>query len=113
MENQEFEPCRFMDYENGNFGLVFDDFDATYETFEEMDQEGGGYGWHGVMDALVRMKAPHLYKKLHFDPEASMFAVSSKDRAALAQVAALMRDAINDPELLKEAIANADPELMD
>jgi Immunity protein 51 len=93
--------------------LIFNDFDSTADTFEELGQDGGGYGWHGVVDALIRMKAPKLKRKLHFDPEASLFAVNSKDQDALKQVAELIREAINSPELLREAIQNADPELMD
>jgi hypothetical protein len=109
----DFAPCRLVEHENGTFSLVFDDFDATAATFEEMGQEGGGYGWHGVVEALVRMKAPRVAKKLSYDPEASLFAVVSKDRRALATVAGLIRSAIADPQLLREAIENADPELMD
>ena len=42
-----------------------------------------------------------------------MFVALSKDREALKQVAELIRNAINAPALLKEAIENADPNLMD
>ena len=109
----EFAPCRLVEHEGGRFSLVFDDFGPTAETFEELDQDGGGYGWHGVVDALVRMKAPKLKRRLEYDPESSMFAVVSTDRDALRQVADLIRAAVQDSELLKEAIRKADPELMD
>lgn len=91
--NDEFAPCQFIEHDDGSYSLTFTDFDKTEETFEEMDQEGGGYSWHGVVDALVRMKAPELQEKLEYDPEGSMFVALSRDR--------------------QEAIANADPELMD
>lgn len=112
--DNEFAPFRFgKSGDAGTYSLAFDDFDPTAEVFEEMGQDGGGYGWHGVVDALVRMKAPKLKKKLQYDPEASLFVVFSKDRAALEQVAALMREALADPAVLREAIENADPDLMD
>ena len=41
-----------------------------------------------------------------------MLVVLSPDRDALKQVAALIREAIADPELLKRAIEKADPDLM-
>jgi hypothetical protein len=41
-----------------------------------------------------------------------MFVALSKDRGALKQVARFIREAIDDPALLKEAIEKADPELM-
>lgn len=113
VKKNEFAPCNLVEHEDGTFSLCFEDFDATAATFEEMDQEGGSYGWHGVVDALVRMKAPKLKRKLRYDPEASMFVALSKDREALKQVAELIRNAIDDPALLKEAIENADPDLMD
>src|SRR5262249_12980086 len=109
----EFAPCQLVAQEDGTYSLLLTDFDRTAATFEEMGQEGGGYGWHGVVEALVRMRAPKLKRKVRYDPEASMFVAYSKDREALKQVAALIRDAIAQPALLKEAIAKADPELMD
>jgi hypothetical protein len=112
-KKNEFAPCHLVEHEDGSFSLVFDDFDSTGVIFEEMDQESGGYGWHGVVDALVRMKAPKLKRKLDYDPEASMFVALSKDKDALKQVAELIRNAVNDPELLKQAIKKADPEIME
>jgi hypothetical protein len=108
----DFAPCQLIKHDDGSYSLLFTDFDTTAETFEELDQEGGGYGWHGVVDALVRMKTPGLQEKLEYDPEASMFVALSQDRKALRQVAKLIREARDDPALLREAIANADPELM-
>jgi hypothetical protein len=87
-------------------------FNRWEATFEEAGHEGGGYGWHGVADALVRLKAPKLKKKLDFDPEASMFVAFGKDRDALAQLARLLLEVMADPVLLKEAIARANPKLM-
>jgi predicted dinucleotide-binding enzyme len=111
-KKNEYAPCTLVEHE-GNYSLCFTEFESGAETFEEMDLESGGYAWHGVVDALVRMKAPKLQPKLSYDPESSMFVVVSEDKDALKKVAELIRDAIADPKLLKQAIKKADPELMD
>jgi hypothetical protein len=113
MNEEDFEPCGLVEHDGGHYSLIFDDFHLTEDVFEEMGFEAGGYAWHGVVEALVRMKAPKLAKRLEYDPEASMFAVLSDDLEALKKVAELMRKAIANPALLKEAIQKADPNLMD
>ena len=90
--------------------LLLTEFDACYEIFEEAGYESGGYGWHGVAESLIRLKAPHLAKKINFDPEASMFVAYGDDRAALEELARLLISAMNDEVLLKTALENADPE---
>ena len=113
MTNEEFAPFSISHYEDGRFGLILDDFGDCYEIFEEAGYESGGYGWHGVADALIRLKAPHLANKIEFNPEASMFAAYGQDRAAIEELGRLLRSAVDDESLLKNALENADPELMD
>lgn len=113
MPTDDFAPCRLVDHEDGTFSLLFTDFAPTAATFEECDRDGGGYDWHGVVDALVRQHAPKLKRKLQYDPEGSMFAVVSKDKDALRRVAELIRMAVADSAVLKDAIERADPDLMD
>lgn len=112
-KKDEFAPCSLVEHDDGTFSLVFDAFELADDTFEEMDREAGGYGWHGVVDALVRMKAPRLGKEVDYDPEGSMFVAVSKSKEALKAVAALIREAIADRQILRQAIGNADPDLMD
>jgi hypothetical protein len=112
-KKDEFAPCTLVEHDDGTYSLCFSDFDLAEDTFEEMDQEAGGYAWHGVVDALVRLKAPRLRKEVDYDPESSMFAAYSKSKDALKAVAELIRAAIADRKLLREAIENADPDLMD
>lgn len=114
MSEDPFVPCRFHDHD-GSYSLTFDDFSANAAdtVFEEAGFDGGGYGWEGVVRALVKLRAPTLKKKLSYDPEASMFCAVSTDRDALVQVAELIRTAVADPALLREAIANADPDIME
>ncbi len=108
-----YAPCFGGPNESGTYSLAFTDFDGTAAVFEEAGHEGGGYDWQGVVDALVRLRAPKLRRKLNYDPEGSMFAVWSKDGDAILRVAELIRAAVQDHDLLREAIRKADPDLMD
>jgi hypothetical protein len=108
---EEIAPLRLLDGE-GSYSLMLTEFDAWAETFEEAGYEGGGYGWHGVADALIRLKAPKLKKKVRFDPEASMFVAHGPDRDALVELAKLMKGAMTDPTVLQEALADVKPGLM-
>jgi hypothetical protein len=54
--NDKFAVLMMLEGE-GSHSLMLTEFDRWAETFEELGQEGGGYGWHGVADALVRLKA--------------------------------------------------------
>ena len=109
----KFAPCGLCDRGDGSYSLVLSKFPPVEHIFEEMGYEAGGYGWHGMVEALVRMKAPELAPELEYDPEASMFVVISDDPKVLERVAGLIRRAVKSPSLLREALANVDPELMD
>ena len=93
--------------------LIFDDFGPTAAIFEEHGHEAGGYAWHGVVEALVRLHAPEIAQSIKYDPESSMFSVYGDDPAALMRVDELMRQAQADPQMLNAALEHADPELMD
>ncbi len=113
MPDDEFAPCQLVDNGDGTFSLILTEFDATADTFGEFDNDGGGYGWHGVADALIRLRAPKLKRKVKFDPEAGMFAANSDSKDALRELAGLIRSAHADREVLREALRTADPELLD
>ncbi|MDB5310470.1 MAG: hypothetical protein JWO38_4672 [Gemmataceae bacterium] len=108
----EFTPCIFRDGDDDWYSLSFSAFDATNAIFEAEGLEGGGYGWHGVVDALIRMQAPKIKRRLQFDPEGSAFVVLSKSRDALVQVAHLIRSAVADPDILRAALKKANRKLM-
>ena len=57
-------PLQLIETTPGNFSLMLTEFDEWAETFEEMGQEGGGYGWHGAADALVRLKAAEAQEEV-------------------------------------------------
>ncbi|WP_425147012.1 Imm51 family immunity protein [Deinococcus sp.] len=96
-----------------SYSLIFDDFGPTAAIFEEHGYEAGGYAWHGVVDALVRLHAPEIAQKINYDPESSMFSAYGDDPAALLRVDELMRQAQAEPQMLNAALEHADPELMD
>jgi hypothetical protein len=109
-DTNEFAPLKLLEGE-GSYSLMLTEFDPWAEAFEAAGHEGGGYGWHGVADALIRLKAPKL-KKVKFDPEGSMFVAFGTDREAIVQLAKLMKEAMSDPAVLKEALAGVNPKLM-
>jgi hypothetical protein len=111
-KEDEFAPLQLIETTPGSYSLMLTTFDQWAATFEEAGHEGGGYGWHGVADSLVRLKAPKLKKKFDYDPEGSMFVAFGKDRDALARLAELVLEAMADPAVLKEAIKKANPKLM-
>ncbi|MFO0876310.1 MAG: Imm51 family immunity protein [Gemmataceae bacterium] len=113
MSDEDLQPFHLMQHNDGSASLMLTDFDEGADIFEEFGLDAGGYAWHGVADALVRNRAKHLRRKLQYDPEASMFVAYSKDGAALRELAALLRQALREPALLREAIEAADPDLMD
>src|SRR5687768_8553596 len=73
-----FLPGRLVAHDGGKFSLIYSDFPHD-DVFDEHGLQGGGYTWHGLVDHVLRMDAPFALKALDFDPEASMFAVVSKD----------------------------------
>ncbi len=114
VQDAVFAPCRFFENSDGGpHSLIFTDFDPYADLFGEAGYDAGGYAWHGVLEALVRLNAPLLKKHLSYDPEASMLVVVSPRREALEQAAALIREACANPDLLRQAIKQANPRLMD
>lgn len=112
MTAKDITPFLMSEY-NGSFSLLLTQFEQGAEVLEENGFEGGGYAWHGIAEACIRLRAPHLSDRMKFDPESSMFVAYGPDRAALEELAALLKSAMNDPALLQSAIENANPDLMD
>lgn len=81
-ETDNFVPLRLLEAD-GSYSLMPTEFDAWAATLDEPGHDGGGYRWHGVADALLRLKAPK-HKKVKFDPEASVFVAFGTDREAMA-----------------------------
>jgi hypothetical protein len=101
-----FAPGQLVTHPSGEYSLIFSDFPHA-EIFEEHGTEGGGYTWHGLVDHLLRLDAPEHLRALQFDPEGSMFAVASRDLAALAAVGEALAK-LQNPTLLRKLVATVD-----
>lgn len=93
---------------DGRHGLHFTAFDDHYATFEAHGRVGNGYDWTGVAQYLVARRAPKSVKSLHFDAEAGMLSVTSKEKAAILALAAMLREALADETVLRDAIQNSE-----
>jgi len=98
---------------DGGHSLTFDAFDRAAAVFKAARRDGGGYGWAGVVDWLMRTYSPDTAEEVELDPEASLFVAVAEKRRPLLVVAALLQQALENPKLLREAIRRADPHLMD
>jgi Immunity protein 51 len=109
----EFAPSRLVAQDDGSFSLCFDDFTAGSDIMDEKGLQGGGYTWHAIVEALVRLRAPEIQAAVKYDPEGSMFVAYGTDRDALLTVAQLIRRATTDESVLLEALENADEDLLE
>ena len=101
-----FLPGRLVAHDNGTFSLIYSEF-VHGEVFERKGLEGGGYTWHGLVDHMLRNDAPKALRHLDFDPEASMFAIVSKDLSAL-HAAAKALAKLQDKALLEKLADTVD-----
>jgi hypothetical protein len=110
--SDEYAPSRLVTQDNG-YSLCFDAFELSDDALEARGLEGGGYTWHAIVDSLVRLHAPEIVERVNCDPEAGMFVAYGDELEALRVVAGLIRRAIQDEALLLEAVAHADPDLLE
>lgn len=112
-----YAPLVFFEYDHkpGNYCLMLSDSHMVEleDVFAERGYEGCGYGWNGVAEVLVRLRAPELHGRMGFDPEAGMFVAYGTDEAALRSLGTLLREAHSDRALLAELIDAGEPEWFD
>jgi Immunity protein 51 len=92
--------------------FTFSDFSATEKIFAELGFDGGGYAWHGALDALLRTRDPALLQKLSFDPEASELVVTSDAEGALTRLERWVHKLQQEPALLRRTLRRVDRSLM-
>jgi hypothetical protein len=117
----EFAPAMLVEHDydgaSSRYSIILNPYGPIHATtnavFERHGLEALGYAWHGVADALVRLRAPEIADRVKYDPESSMFAAYGNDRDALLRLAQLIREAADNPKLLEEALENADSDLLD
>jgi Immunity protein 51 len=105
----DFAPCKLIAYNDGGYGLILSDAHFThYDVFEEAGREGNGYDWSGVVAVLVGEQWPALVARVSYHSEAGMFVARSDDRAALREIAQLIRRVMQDKALLRETVRKAE-----
>jgi hypothetical protein len=103
----------FENPETNEFCLtVTDSDDDTYALFEELELQGGGYTWLGLVESLIELRAPDLRNQLRvLDAEAdNMYAYATR-REPLDTLAGLIRSAVADRNLMMAAIEHAGDDL--
>ncbi|PNY79971.1 Imm51 family immunity protein [Deinococcus koreensis] len=105
-QHDDFFSSRLVEHgeQSPRYSLIFDDFGPSASVFENHGSEAGGYAWHAACVGLVEEHAPELAGRLQYDPESSMFAAYSTDRAALLHLAELIRQAQSDHAMLDQAL---------
>ena len=95
--------------EEGKFCLTITETDdATYDLFEEMELQGGGYTWEGIVNSLINIKMPNLLQKLEMGAEADNMYVYCNEREQLVLLKELALSATKDHSLLIKAINAAE-----
>jgi hypothetical protein len=103
----------FEDAENNQFYLtVTDTDDDTYALFMDLELQGGGYTWLGLVESLIELRAPDLRSQLHvLDAEGDNMYAYAKRREPLDDLAGLIRSAVADRTLMMAAIEHAGDDL--
>lgn len=92
----------------GNFSLLLNAGTTQVdELVEELGHIPNGYFWEGVAQFLVNTQAPALEGRFSYDPEGDMFCAYGKDRAALQELATLMRTVTENGDRMRRLIASA------
>jgi hypothetical protein len=103
-----------IDIGDGSFGLrVASQDEETFAFFNDQDLLGDGCTWQAVVDALVRAQMPDEGPQMEFTCEAESLLIMSQDEALLKRVESLVLQAAQSEEAILDAIANADPDLLE
>lgn len=109
-DDERYAPGKLVTHESGTYSLIFSQFPSSVELdrfYEQHRTEGGGYMWTALVDHLMREHSPEQLAKVSFDPESSMFCAVSKDLAALAAVADVLKR-LEDVEAVKALVPVVD-----
>jgi hypothetical protein len=85
--------------------------DRTYELFKELERQGGGYTWEGIVTSLSELNTPNVLHKVDIGAEADNMYIYTAHRKTLEDIASLVRDACSDHSLLQKAIDHAGDDL--
>lgn len=97
---------------DGKFCLSLTDWDdRTAALFAELELQGGGYTWEGIVHALVEVHMSGALSKLEIGAEGDNMYATSDAESVLKDVEKLILDAMANHDLLKQAIAHAGDDL--
>lgn len=103
-------PLKLIGTTPGSFSLILGDSklaDVAF-LFEAAGHAGHGYDWEAVARTVVRLDAPDLAGRCHFDPEAGMFCAYGPDEDALLALGELLAAAFHDHARLAALIEAVD-----
>jgi hypothetical protein len=99
-------------YPDGRYCLDLMDADErTRALFESRKFQGGGYTWEGIVRSLIEMRMPEALPQLSLGAEADNMYVYCSSRELLEDLAALIRAAIEDQQILISAIEHGGEEI--
>lgn len=102
-----------IDLENRHALEVRGADEATVAFLNTHGLEGNGYTWAGIVDSIARLELASEHASFGWSPEADDLLVTCRERAPLERLRAAVARYAADESLLKNAIAKADPEMMD
>ena len=88
-----------------------DGSEQSFQIFDELELQGGGYTWEGIIRSLINSKMPGDAESLDVGAEADNAYVYSTSEPALAALRELIINVDQDSVALREAISNADENL--
>jgi hypothetical protein len=101
-------------YDDGRHFLAVVDWPgAVSELFDERDLRGGGATWLAVLHALAERAHPPIAGSFEIDAEVDNAYVNATDLAVLDHFERLVHAAMEDLDLLADALDAADPELLE
>ncbi|MFE7131375.1 immunity 51 family protein [Streptomyces sp. NPDC057638] len=116
-DRETYAPLVFFEYDHhqGRYCLMLTDdaMVAREDVFSAYGYDGGGYAWTGVARCIVRTWEPEEAGRVGFDPEAGMFVAYGEDPEALRRLGKLMREAFEDPSVLREYVRDGEPDWFD
>jgi len=99
-------------YPDGRYCLDLIDADErTQALFKSRELQGGGYTWEGIVRSLIEMRMPDALPQLSIGAEADNMHIYCSNRELLEDVAALIRTAIDDQQLMISAIEHGGEEI--
>ena len=78
--------------------------DSDFEMLQELNYQGGGYSWEGIVYGAVVLSDESLLNEIRFDPEAEGLAVWSNSAETLNKIGRLISVIKSDDKVLFECI---------